>query len=170
MEKVSRGWSFSSVIRTSLLSYNCFLLLLVEVEGVGDSSIKEGREDEEERFFFSLSAQVSLVGATSLRRALTSSTSPFRTSFTFSFPFIKGFSPARILRIQSSSYLTCSFSSSFSSSSSSPLQACIRLSRAFYRYCLGERGGKDILGIPAVKVINFIVFFVGFWFSFLVED
>ena len=56
IEKVSRGWSFSSVIRTSFLSYSCFFLLLVEVGGVGDSSIEEGREDEEGRPFFSLSA------------------------------------------------------------------------------------------------------------------
>jgi hypothetical protein len=54
--KVSRGWSFWSVIRTSFLSCSCFFLLLVEVEGVGDGSGKEGREDEEGRFFFSLSA------------------------------------------------------------------------------------------------------------------
>ena len=57
IEKVSSGWSFSSVIRTSFLSYSCFFLLLVEVEGVGDSSNKEGSKDEEERrSFFSLSA------------------------------------------------------------------------------------------------------------------
>ena len=64
IEKVSRGWSFSSVIRTSFLSYSCFFLLLVEVElllegeevegSSGDN--KEGREDEEGRSFFSLSA------------------------------------------------------------------------------------------------------------------
>jgi hypothetical protein len=88
-----------SVIRTSFLSYSCFFLLLVEVEGVGGGSDKEGREDEEGRSFFSLSAYVSLVGATSLRRALTSSTSPFRTSSAFSFPCVKGFSPTRILRV-----------------------------------------------------------------------
>ena len=161
---MSRSWSFSSVIRTSFLSCSCFFLLLVEVEGVGNGSDEEGREDEVGRSFFSLSAQVSLVGATSLRRALTSLTSPFRTSFVFSFPFIKGFSPTRILRVQSSSCLTCSFFSS----SFSPLQAQIRLSRAFYRCCSGERGGKSILGILAV--IGFVVFFVGIWFSFLVED
>ena len=32
IEKVSRGWSFWSIIRTSLLSYTYFFLLLVEVE------------------------------------------------------------------------------------------------------------------------------------------
>jgi len=31
-------------------------------------------------------------------------------------------------------------------------------------------GGKGILGIPAVKVISFIIFFAGFWFSFSAED
>ena len=61
IEKVSKGWSFSSVIRTSFLSYSCFFLLLVEVEllleGEGvEGSNKEGREDEEGRSFFSLSA------------------------------------------------------------------------------------------------------------------
>ena len=67
IEKVSRGWSFSSVIRTSFLSYSCFFLLLVEValllegegaEGAesGGGNNKEGREDEEGRSFFSLSA------------------------------------------------------------------------------------------------------------------
>jgi len=61
IEKVSRGWSFSSVIKTSFLSYSCFFLLLVDVElllkgeGVEGSSGKEGREDKEERSFFSLS-------------------------------------------------------------------------------------------------------------------
>jgi len=76
--KVSKGWSFSSVIRTNFLSYSCFFLLLVEVElllegegvGVGDSSNKKGREDEdkdeERRSLFSLFTYVSLVGATSL--------------------------------------------------------------------------------------------------------
>jgi hypothetical protein len=65
IEKVSSGWSFSSVIRTSFLSYSCFFLLLVEVElllegegveGGGGDNNKEGREDEEGRSFFSLSA------------------------------------------------------------------------------------------------------------------
>jgi len=56
IKKVSSSWSFSSVIRTSFLSYSCFFLLIVEVEGVGDSSNVEGREDEEGRFFFSLFA------------------------------------------------------------------------------------------------------------------
>ena len=60
-----------SIIRTSFLSYSCFFLVLVEVElllegegvegvEVSSSSNKEGREDgredEEERSFFSLSA------------------------------------------------------------------------------------------------------------------
>ena len=64
IEKVSKGWSFSSVIRTSFLSYSCFFLLLVEVELLlegeevegGSGNNKEGREDEEGRSFFSLSA------------------------------------------------------------------------------------------------------------------
>ena len=89
-------------MKTSLLFYNYFFLFLIKIKGVKDYGNKEGREDKEGRPFFSLSAQVSLVGATSLRRALTSSTSPIRTSFVFSFSFIKGFSPARILRVQSS--------------------------------------------------------------------
>ena len=63
--KVSKAWSFSSVIKTSFLSYSCFFLLLVEVEllleGEGvevevEGSNKEGREDKEGRSFFSLSA------------------------------------------------------------------------------------------------------------------
>jgi len=65
IEKVSKSWSFWSVIRTSLLSYSCFFLLLVKVElgvllvtllegeGVEDGD-KEGREDEEGRSLFSL--------------------------------------------------------------------------------------------------------------------
>ena len=73
IEKVSRGWSFSSIIRTSFLSYSCLFLLLVEVElllegeGVKGSGgdIEEGRENKEGRFFFSLSAYISLVGAAS---------------------------------------------------------------------------------------------------------
>ena len=64
IEKLSRGWSFSSIIRTSFLSYSCFFLLLVEVElllegeGVegGGGGNEEGREDEEGGSFFSLSA------------------------------------------------------------------------------------------------------------------
>jgi hypothetical protein len=67
IEKVSKGWSLSSVIRTSLLSCNCFFLLLVEVElgalvtllegeGVADGNNKGGGEDEEGRPFLSLSA------------------------------------------------------------------------------------------------------------------
>ena len=56
IKKVSRGWSFWSIIKTSFLSYSCFFLLLAEVEGVGDSSIEESREDEEGRFFFNFSA------------------------------------------------------------------------------------------------------------------
>ena len=50
------------MIRTRLLSYICFFLLLVEVEGgenvegigVEDSSDKEGEKEEEERPYFSL--------------------------------------------------------------------------------------------------------------------
>jgi len=63
IEKVSRGWSFLSIIKTSFLSYSCFFLLLVEVElllegeGVEGSSSKEGKEEDKEgRSFFSLSA------------------------------------------------------------------------------------------------------------------
>ena len=67
IEKVSRSWSFSSVIRTSLLSYSCFFLLLVEAElgalvtllegeGVADGNNKGGGEDEEGRPFLSLFA------------------------------------------------------------------------------------------------------------------
>jgi len=56
IKKVFSSWSFLSVIRTSFLSYSCFFLLLVEVEGVGDGSNIEGKEDKEGRFFFSLSA------------------------------------------------------------------------------------------------------------------
>ena len=64
IEKVFRGWSFSSVIRTSFLFYNCFFLLLVEVELLlegegaegGGGNNEEGREDKEGRSFFSLSA------------------------------------------------------------------------------------------------------------------
>ena len=57
-EKMSKGWSFSSIIRTRLLSYICFFLLLVEVEGVVDGSNKdkEGEKEEEERPYFSLPA------------------------------------------------------------------------------------------------------------------
>jgi hypothetical protein len=64
VEKISKGWSFWSVIRTRLLSYSCFFLLLVEVEGgediedigVEDCSDKEGEKEEEGRPCFSLSA------------------------------------------------------------------------------------------------------------------
>ena len=57
-EKISKGWSFWSVIRTRLLSYICFFLLLVEVKGVKDGSTKdeEGEKEEEERPYFSLLA------------------------------------------------------------------------------------------------------------------
>ena len=62
IEKVSRSWSFWSITRTSLLSYSCFFLLLVEVEldtlvtllegeGVEDST---DEEEEEEKPFPSL--------------------------------------------------------------------------------------------------------------------
>ncbi len=64
VEKISKGWSFWSVIRTRLLSYICFFLLLVEVEGgenvegigVEDGSDEEGEKEEEERPCFSLPA------------------------------------------------------------------------------------------------------------------
>ena len=65
IEKISRGWSFWSVIRTRLLSCIYFFLLLVEVEGgesvedvgVEDGSDKEGEKGEkEERPYFSLPA------------------------------------------------------------------------------------------------------------------
>jgi hypothetical protein len=117
IEKVSKDWSFSSVIRTSPLSYSCFFFPLVEVglvklvvplaallvvegikEGGGEEDKVEegGAKVEAERPFFSFSAYV--FGATSLRRALTSSTSPFRTSLSFlSFSLVKGLSPARTL-------------------------------------------------------------------------
>ncbi len=81
IEKVSRGYSFWSITRTSFLSYSCFFLLLVEVElvmllvtllegeegegiGVGGKEEEErveGEEEEEEEegeegeFFFSFS-------------------------------------------------------------------------------------------------------------------
>ena len=64
-EKISRGWSFWSVIRTSLLSYSCFFLLQVEVEvelGVllvtlldEDGNDEGGKEEEVERSFFNFS-------------------------------------------------------------------------------------------------------------------
>ena len=63
IEKASRGSSFWFVTRTSFLSCSCFFLLLVEVEllleegvEVGDGDNKEGKEDEEGRSLFSLSA------------------------------------------------------------------------------------------------------------------
>jgi len=64
IKKIFRGLSFWSIIRTKLLSCSCFFLFLVEVElllegegvGKGDSDDKEGREDEEGRPLFSLSA------------------------------------------------------------------------------------------------------------------
>ena len=64
VEKTSKGWSFWSVIRTRLLSYSYFFLLLVEVEvgedieniGVEDCGNKEGEKEEEKRPCFSLSA------------------------------------------------------------------------------------------------------------------
>jgi hypothetical protein len=72
-EKTSRGWSFWSITRTSLLSYNCFFFPLVEVElvelvggdkeGGGEEEVveeevveEEGAKVEEERPFFSFSA------------------------------------------------------------------------------------------------------------------
>ncbi len=117
IEKVSRDWSFSSVIRTSPLSYSCFFFPLVEVglvklalplaallvvegtkEGGGEEDeVEEGGANvEAERPLFSFSVYV--FRATSLRRALTSSTSPFRTSLSLlSFSLVKGLSPARTL-------------------------------------------------------------------------
>jgi hypothetical protein len=69
IEKVSRGWSFWSVTRTSFLCCSCFFLLLVEVgllldrgevggnkEEEEEEEEEEGREDVEGRPFFSLSA------------------------------------------------------------------------------------------------------------------
>ncbi len=123
--------------RTSLLSYSYFFFPLVEVglvvlavllatllvggnaeeEGGGEKEevvVEEegvGAKVEEERPFFSFSAYV--FGATSSRRAFTSSTSPFRISvfclsFSFSFSFIEGFSPTRIFYTSSLICLTCS--------------------------------------------------------------
>ena len=62
IKKISKGWSFWSIIRTRLLSYSCFFLLLVEVKGgedvedigVEDCSDEEGEKEEEERPCFSL--------------------------------------------------------------------------------------------------------------------
>jgi hypothetical protein len=58
IEKVFKDWSFSSVIKTSFLFCSCFFLLLVEVGGLllEGGGREEGREDEEGRFFLSLSA------------------------------------------------------------------------------------------------------------------
>ena len=133
IDKISRGWSFWSVTRTSLLSCSCFFFPLVEVglvvlavllatllvggnaeeEGGGEKEevvVEEegvGAKVEEERPFFSFSAYV--FGATSSRRAFTSSTSPFRISvFCLSFSFIEGFSPTRIFCTSSLICLTCS--------------------------------------------------------------
>ena len=126
--------------RTSLLSCSSFFFPLVEVglvvlavllstllvggnaeeggeEDKGGEEVEEevavvvGAKVEEERPFFSCSAYD--FGATSLRRAFTSSTSPFRISvsylsFPFSFSFIEGFSPARIFYTSSLICLTCS--------------------------------------------------------------
>jgi hypothetical protein len=44
IEKVFKGWSFSSVIRTSFLSCSCFFLLLVEVELLLEGEGVEGVE------------------------------------------------------------------------------------------------------------------------------
>ena len=121
---------------TSLLSYSCFFFPLVEVglielvvllatllvEGIkevggkeeeevvegGDNSNEE-EQVEEERLFFNFS--IYILEATSLRRALTSSTSPFRISifyFSFFISFIEGFSPTIIFYTLSLIYLTCS--------------------------------------------------------------
>ena len=76
IEKISRDWSFSSVTRTSLLSYSCFFFPLVEVGlvvlvvllavllVVGGTEVEGGRDEVEEggakieveRPFFSFSA------------------------------------------------------------------------------------------------------------------
>jgi len=74
IERVSKNWSFWSVIKTNLLSYSCFFLLLIEVElgallvtlleeeeedirSIGvESKEKEEEEAEIEGFFFSFSA------------------------------------------------------------------------------------------------------------------
>jgi len=77
------------------------LAALLVVEGIEEGGGEEdevegGAKVEAERPFFSFSAYV--FRATSLRRALTSSTSPFRTSLSFlSFSLVKGLSPARTL-------------------------------------------------------------------------
>ena len=74
-------------------------LLVVEgiKEGGEEDNIEEGgAKVEAERQFFSFSVYV--FGATSLRRALTSSTSPFRTSFSFlSLSLVKGLSSNKTL-------------------------------------------------------------------------
>jgi hypothetical protein len=66
-------------------------------EGEDKAEDKErGAKAEAERLFFSFSTYI--FKATSLRRALTSSTSPFRTFLSFlSFSFIKGFSSTKML-------------------------------------------------------------------------
>jgi hypothetical protein len=64
IKKISKGWFFWSVIRAKLLSYICFFLLLVEVEGgenikdigVEDGSDKDREKEEEKRSCFSLPA------------------------------------------------------------------------------------------------------------------
>ena len=78
------------------------LAALLVVEGIKEGGGEEdeveegGAKVEAERPFFSFSAYV--FRATSLQRALTSSTSPFRTSLSFlSFSLVKGLSPARTL-------------------------------------------------------------------------
>ena len=69
-----------------------------EEEGEEEKKDKEKEKVEEERPFLSFSAYI--FKAISLWRACTSSTSPFRTSFScFSFLSIKGFPPTRILRV-----------------------------------------------------------------------
>ena len=61
IEKTSKGWSFWSIIKTKLLSCNCFFLLLVKIKGgedvkdIGaeDNSNKEGKKEEKKRLCFS---------------------------------------------------------------------------------------------------------------------
>ena len=72
IERLSKGWSFWSVTRTSFLSYSCFFFSLVEIGLVGLVTLlvtlpvggaekekereEEGAKVEAERPFFSFSA------------------------------------------------------------------------------------------------------------------
>ncbi len=77
------------------------LVALLVIEGIKEGGEEDkveegGAKVEAERPFFRFSVYV--FGATSLRRALTSSTSPFRTSLSFlSFSLVKGLSPTKTL-------------------------------------------------------------------------